>query len=192
MLTQPKKPTPVTEASITNDQIHSVRKAMLGVPRKKAYHRAILADCGAALNGDKTCRAAVADAYNKMAGINEEVDEENDEEDEYVSVFLTKRDPVIKPSWSARLVTCSYCDRGFRRVSGIHIGSQRLGMISDVPCERVFASHGGSMTDVNERPWMAYVDGDPIRKKRGDARRFSSATAAYAAARKAAPKRWHP
>lgn len=99
--------------------------------------------------------------------------------------------PVIKDAGSAGLVTCDYCDRGFRRVDGIHIGSQRLGMIPDDPCDRVFATHGGSMTDDNKRPWMAYVDGDAIRKQSGDARRFSSAKAAYAAACKAAPRRWH-
>ena len=101
-------------------------------------------------------------------------------------------EPLIKDAETAGLVTCGYCDRGFRRVNGIHIGSQRLGMIPDVTCDRVFATHGGSMTDDNDRPWMAHVNGDVVRKKSGDARRFSSAEAAYAAARKAAPKRWHP
>ena len=100
--------------------------------------------------------------------------------------------PMIHPSHTAGLVQCENCDAGFRRVSGIHIGSQRLGMIPDVPCDCVFAVHGGNMTDDNDRPWMAYVDGDPIRKKSGEARRFASAASAYAAARKAAPKRWHP
>jgi len=101
-------------------------------------------------------------------------------------------EPVTRNAGSAGLVVCGYCDRGFRRVDGIHIGSQRLGMIPDAPCDRVFATHGGAMTEDNKRPWMAYVDGDPIRKQSGDARRFSSAKAAYAAARKAAPRRWHP
>ena len=99
---------------------------------------------------------------------------------------------MIRNAATAGLATCSHCDRGFRRVRGIHIGSQRLGMIPDVPCGRVFAAHGGSMTDDNKRPWMAYVDGDPIRKKSGDARRFATEKAAYAAACKAAPRRWHP
>lgn len=101
-------------------------------------------------------------------------------------------DPLIKEAASAGLVTCTYCERGFRRVDGVHIASQRLGMIPSAPCDRVFASHGGNMTDDNTRPWMAYVDGAPIRKQSGDARRFATAKAAYAAARKAAPRRWHP
>jgi hypothetical protein len=101
-------------------------------------------------------------------------------------------DPVVKDSGTAGLVTCRLCDQGFRRVDGIHIGSQRLGMIPNTPCDRVFASHGGSMTEDNKRPWMAYVDGDVIRKRSGDGRRFSSAKAAYAAACKEAPRRWHP
>jgi hypothetical protein len=56
----------VTADTITMEQIHVVRKAMLGVPRKNSYHRAILSDCGAALDGDKACRESVARAYNKM------------------------------------------------------------------------------------------------------------------------------
>jgi len=48
------------------------------------------------------------------------------------------------------------------------------------------------MTTDNDRPWMAYVDGEPVRKKSGDARRFATSVTAYAAARKAAPERWHP
>lgn len=67
MLTRHQKPK-VTGASITNEQIHRVRKAMLGVPRKNAYRRAILADCGPALDGDTTCRESIAYAYNKLLG----------------------------------------------------------------------------------------------------------------------------
>lgn len=100
--------------------------------------------------------------------------------------------PAIHDAATARFATCHLCDHGFRRVDGIHIGSQRLGMIPDAPCDRVFATHGGDMTDDNARPWMAYVDGAPLRKQSGDARRFATAKAAYAAARKAAPRRWHP
>lgn len=66
MLTRRQKLRPITAASITNEQIHRVRKAMLGVPRKTSFHRAILADCGLALDGDKPCRESVARTYNKM------------------------------------------------------------------------------------------------------------------------------
>ena len=99
--------------------------------------------------------------------------------------------PLIKDSATAGLVTCDYCTRDFRRQDGIHIGSQRRGMIPDSPCDRVFAAHSGNLTNDNTRPWMAYVDGDVLRKQSGDARRFSSPKAAYAAACKAAPRRWH-
>jgi hypothetical protein len=98
----------------------------------------------------------------------------------------------IHEAATAGRVTCGNCERGFRRIDGIHIPSQRLGMIPNTPCDRVFAIHGGNMTNDNERPWMAHVDGDVVRKKSGDARRFSSAKAAYIAACKAAPRRWHP
>ena len=97
---------------------------------------------------------------------------------------------MIREAATAGLATCGHCDRGFRRIGGIHIGSQRLGMIPDVPCERVFAARGEGADTA--RPWIAYVDGEALRKKSGEARRFASATAAYAAARKSAPRRWHP
>lgn len=100
--------------------------------------------------------------------------------------------PVIKDAAGARLETCRLCDQDFRRVDGIHVGSLRRGMIPNTPCDRVFVIHGGTMTDDNTRPWMAHVDGDVVRKKSGDARRFASAEAAYAVARKTAPQRWHP
>jgi len=58
----------ITADTITDAQIHVVRKAMLGVPRKNAHHRAILADCGGALDGSRACRESVARAYNKMQG----------------------------------------------------------------------------------------------------------------------------
>lgn len=58
----------VTAGTITSAQIQVVRKAMLGQPRKRAYHRAILSDCGGALDGDLACKESVARAYNKMQG----------------------------------------------------------------------------------------------------------------------------
>ncbi len=100
--------------------------------------------------------------------------------------------PAIRDAASAGLVTCRLCEEGFRRVDGVHVPSQRLGMIPATPCERVFTVHGGNLTDDNKRPWMAYVDGAPIRKQSGDARRFATAKAAYAAALKAATRSWHP
>lgn len=108
--------------------------------------------------------------------------------------------PVIKDlhatlsgedSGTAGLVTCGNCNRGFRRVDGIHIGSQRLGMIPDAPCDRVFATCDKKAPDL-ARSWLAYVDGEPLRKSRGELRRYTSAATARRAARKAAPKKWHP
>jgi hypothetical protein len=182
--------TPVTGTTITNAQIQRVRDAILGVPRKNAHHRAILTDSGPALSGNSTCRESLADTYNELLGLDADEDPTFPTPDQEPPAHAVD-DPVIKDSWATGLVTCAYCERGFRRVDGIHIGSQRLGMIADVPCDRVFATHGGSMTEDNKRPWMAFVDGGSLRKQSGDARRFSSAKAAYAAARKAAPKRWH-
>lgn len=106
--------------------------------------------------------------------------------------FATLTDPNIEPACSAELVECDNCKRGFRRINGVHIGSQSLGMIPNTPCRRVFVVDGGNMTDNNTRRWMAYVDGDTIRKSNGVPRRFGSAIAAYRAARRAAPEMWHP
>jgi hypothetical protein len=89
--------------------------------------------------------------------------------------------------------TCTNCDQGFRRVHGIHIGSQRLGMIPDSPCRRVFAAtQGDNTTKIANRSWTAHIDGDVLRQQSGKARRFSSAKAAYAAACQASPRQWHP
>jgi len=97
---------------------------------------------------------------------------------------------VAATNTPVNLDTCDYCDRGFRRVEGVHIGSRRLGMIPNEPCGRVRAI----CTDVTDgwKPWEARVDGETLRKPHGEPRRFSSAHAAYAAACKAAPKKWHP
>jgi hypothetical protein len=97
---------------------------------------------------------------------------------------------VIKDAAAARLATCVHCHRGFRRQGGIHVGSQRLGMIPDVPCETVFAARGEG--DDAARPWIAHVDGEVLRKTGGEARRFASARAAYAAACAEVPRKWHP
>ena len=92
---------------------------------------------------------------------------------------------------------CGNCDVGFRRVNGIHIGSQRLGMIPDTPCDAIVATRYGSGNDHENykggprRQWGVYVDGELLRSKRGVGRAFTSEEAAVRAGRKAAPKRWH-
>jgi hypothetical protein len=96
---------------------------------------------------------------------------------------------LIKDVRIADRIQCGNCDVGFRRINGVHIGSQRLGMIPDTPCTRVFAARAGQATD--EWPWIAYVDGKPVRKKNGKLWYYATARDAYAAARKAAPRRWH-
>jgi hypothetical protein len=113
-------------------------------------------------------------------------------EREAAGISTEKWPPLVRDAATASLVQCLLCDADFRRVRGIHVGSQRHGMISNRPCERVFVAHGGNMTAGNTRPYLAYVDGEPLRRRSGDARRFASAAAAYAAARRTAPRRWHP
>ncbi len=51
---------------LTAEQIESVRRAMIGVPRKTSYHRAIIADCRGALAGDAVCRSSVARAWLRL------------------------------------------------------------------------------------------------------------------------------
>ncbi len=97
---------------------------------------------------------------------------------------------AIRDAASAGLVRCRLCDAGFRRVDGVHVGSQSLGMIPDTPCDRVFATCGEDADHV--RPWLAHVDGEPLRKQSGEARRFGSPAAAYEAALKSSPRKWHP
>jgi len=99
--------------------------------------------------------------------------------------------PVIKDAGSAGRATCDYCDRGFRRVDGIHIGSQRHGMIPNAPCDRVFATCDKKAPDIS-RSWLAYVDGAPLRAHNGEIRRYTAASTARRAARRAAPRRWYP
>lgn len=97
--------------------------------------------------------------------------------------------PVVRDAATAGLARCRLCDAGFRRIDGVHIGSQSLGMIPDTACERVFATCGDDPDAA--RPWLAHVDGEPLRKRSGEARRFASLVTAYVAARAAAPRRWH-
>lgn len=100
------------------------------------------------------------------------------------------REPVIRDAATAALVQCRLCAASFRRVNGVHVGSQQLGMIANTPCDRVFATCGDDARAA--RPWIAHVDGEPLRKQSGYARRFASPAAAYDAALKAAPLSWHP
>lgn len=92
---------------------------------------------------------------------------------------------------SADLVQCAYCAAGFRRVDGVHIGSQRLGMIPSTTCDRVFAQCDKKAPTL-ARSWTAYVDGALLRKSGGEIRYYTSASTALRAARKASPRRWHP
>lgn len=99
---------------------------------------------------------------------------------------VTQKPPIpTRAAATAPLVTCALCQLGFRRVDGIHVGSQRLGMIPHTPCDRVFTVHDAGA-------WIAYVDGAPLARTGRAARRFTTAEAAYAAAREAARRRWHP
>ncbi len=98
---------------------------------------------------------------------------------------------LVKDVGTSESTTCDYCDRGFRRVDGIHIGSQRLGMIPNASCDRVLATCDKKAPDI-ARSWLACVDGAPLRTSGGELRRYTSASTARRAARKAAPRRWHP
>lgn len=102
--------------------------------------------------------------------------------------FIVK---VVRPADTANLITCPYCDKGFRRVNGRHVGSVKLGMIPDTPCERIFAAHVGNATEHNKKPWLAYVDGAPLENANGVPLRYAKADIAYQAAKKWSPRRWH-
>lgn len=76
---------------------------------------------------------------------------------------------------------CPYCDRGFRRVMGIHVGSQRKGMIPSVACERVVAVGQGAG---GKAPFVAYVDGRALVNRDGIPRLFAAKKTAVRAARR--------
>jgi hypothetical protein len=61
-------------------------------------------------------------------------------------------------------------------------------MIPHAACERVFATCDKKAPDIS-RSWLAYIDGDPLRKGDGQIRRYATASTARRAARKAASRR---
>lgn len=108
-------------------------------------------------------------------------------------ITIDRRDDEREPSPEPpSLVSCGNCDHGFRRVEGIHIGSQRLGMIPNTPCDRVTAVCDKRPEVPLARSWLAYIDGSPLRARNGDVRRYTTKSTAQRAARKAAPRKWHP
>lgn len=56
----------ITEETLTPEHVERVRRAMLGVPRKNALHRAILADCAGVIAGNDACRETVVRTWNLM------------------------------------------------------------------------------------------------------------------------------
>lgn len=84
--------------------------------------------------------------------------------------------------WRRETLSCGTCDRGHRRICGIHVATQRKGMIPETPCTRVAAVNSGAP---DPKPWRGVADGDFIRDKAGDPREFATAHAAYRAARRA-------
>lgn len=87
-------------------------------------------------------------------------------------------------------VTCRLCTAGFPISHGNHYGTQRLGMIPHTPCEKPRGVHLGAATDQNLRPWIAYAGGadQPLTKKNGVPRRFTTEQTALEAARAAERK----
>ena len=56
----------ITEETLTPEHVEHVRRAVLGIPRKNAFHRAILADCAGVIAGNDACRETVVRAWNAM------------------------------------------------------------------------------------------------------------------------------
>lgn len=57
---------PITEETLTDEHVERVRRAILGVPCKTAFHRTILSDCADALTGNTACRKTVVRIWNAM------------------------------------------------------------------------------------------------------------------------------
>lgn len=92
----------LTADTITVEHIHAVREAMLSVPRRNAYHRATLSDCGGALDGDRVCREAVARAYNKMLGFEAApAPQTTESQREMLATGLMMESRGQKPEWFA-------------------------------------------------------------------------------------------
>ena len=56
----------ITEETMTPEHVERVRRAVLGIPRKNALHRAILADCAGVIAGNDACRETVVRTWNAM------------------------------------------------------------------------------------------------------------------------------
>lgn len=56
----------VAEEFLTDDQVRRVLRAFLGVPRKNAYHRSVIADARSVLDGNCAARGTVATAWLRM------------------------------------------------------------------------------------------------------------------------------
>lgn len=73
---------------------------------------------------------------------------------------------------SRRKHTCGDCAIGHRRINGMHVATQRKGMIPTIPCDAVVAvpvpGHAGAQVQ-----WTVYVDGELLRTKRGVRRVWS-------------------
>ena len=89
---------------------------------------------------------------------------------------------VVGEAWRRETASCGHCDLGHRRLCGIHIPTQRKGMIPAAPCRRVAAVNTGA---ADARPWLAVADGVTVRTPRGVPRSYATAHAAYRAARRA-------
>jgi hypothetical protein len=85
---------------------------------------------------------------------------------------------------AVRLDVCGNCKVGHRRIAGIHVPTQRKGMIPATPCDRIVAVRINSWTI---GPWYVYVDGALLRTPRGEPRRYSSEGRALAAGRRCSP-----
>ena len=92
----------------------------------------------------------------------------------------------IHTTESAKDVQCVMCKCKSPRIDGgVHVDSSQLGLLTNSPCDRVFAAR-------DHTGWLAYVDGAPLLHDSGEVMRFSSVTTAYRVACAGAPTRWHP
>ncbi len=86
---------------------------------------------------------------------------------------------------------CGYCKIGHRRRRGIHVPSQRVGMIREAPCLFAWAvdlTGGGRSPDPQDgKRWVGYYrDAHGVHQvvlRNGTTRRFKTPTGATSAAR---------
>lgn len=103
--------------------------------------------------------------------------------------------PVVRIStvpdiMTARLATCWYCAHGYRRVAGQHVGSATRKLTQPQACGRIVVVRPAiepRYVRLASFAYVVFIDGAPLRDRRGQTRRFAILVNAWRAALEHAP-----